>query len=581
MSILYRVLVSVAVCAFVGVAVSHRSGTAEQDRLEAAIGKLQSGDAAGARDALRTVVKRMPESARAWRALGTATRQLKQFRSAIDAWEHALRIEPGSLQAMYELGVSYAGTSDWENSFVWLGKARESRRYDMTQLTQESELSTMRTDPRYLALLPRADEFNHSFVEPVRVIQEWRGEAPNDQFGWIARDIGDVDGDGVHDVATSAPTSAAHGHDAGRIYVYSAKTGRRLWVVDGIPEDQLGSGLEAAGDTNGDGIPDVVASGPGSGVAYVYSGGDGRVLQHWVSPNTAESFGNHISGVGDVDRDGFADVLVGSPGKDPQGGSPGHAYLYSGKDGHLLRMFTGERVGDAFGSTVAGRSNGAQRLLIVGAPRAGSARRGRVYVFEGMTEKPLFVIDADATGNALGYMFASVIGDIDGDGRPDVYASDWSNRARGPGTGRVVVHSGRTGQRLLTLTGESQGDGFGIGTAVAGDVDGDGRDDLIVGAWQYGKTAVSAGRAYLFSGVDGTLLKTYTDRVPGDTFGFDAVGVGDVDGDGQIDLLITAAWSGVNGYHSGRVWVISSGVKRKPIATVSATAPVAFAPAKA
>ena len=117
---------------------------------------------------------------------------------------------------------------------------------------------------------------------------------------------------------------------------------------------------------------------------------------------------------------------------------------------------------------------------------------------------------------------------------PDVYASDWSNAALGPSTGRIYVHSGRSGARLLTLTGEHPGDGFGTSPSGAGDVDGDGRADLIVGAWQYGQVAVSAGRVYLYSGRDGRLLRTYTDRVAGDTLGFDAVGLGDVDGDGTM-----------------------------------------------
>ena len=125
-------------------------------------------------------------------------------------------------------------------------------------------------------------------------------------------------------------------------------------------------------------------------------------------------------------------------------------------------------------------------------------------------------------------MFLSVIGDVDGDGVPDMYASDFTNAAKGPSTGRVYVHSGTDGRRLLTLTGETAGEGFGIGPATAGDVDGDGHDDLIVGAWQYAGAAVSGGRAYLYSGKDGALLKTYTCRMPGDTFGFDAVGMGDV-----------------------------------------------------
>ncbi len=86
---------------------------------------------------------------------------------------------------------------------------------------------------------------------------------------------------------------------------------------------------------------------------------------------------------------------------------------------------------------------------------------------------------------------------------PDIYASDFTNTAKGPATGRVYVHSGADGRRLLTLTGEGAGEGFGIGPAAAGDVDGDGFDDLIVGAWQYAGAAVSGGRAYLYSGKDG------------------------------------------------------------------------------
>jgi hypothetical protein len=112
------------------------------------------------------------------------------------------------------------------------------------------------------------------------------------------------------------------------------------------------------------------------------------------------------------------------------------------------------------------------------------------------------------------------------------------------------------------MTGETQGEAFGVGPATTGDVDGDGRPDLIIGAWQYAGAAVSGGRAYLYSGKDGKVLKTYTCRIPGDTFGFDAIGMGDTDGDGTVDLLITSGWSGVKGNHSGRVLLISSGVQK-------------------
>ena len=88
-------------------------------------------------------------------------------------------------------------------------------------------------------------------------------------------------------------------------------------------------------------------------------------------------------------------------------------------------------------------------------------------------------------------MFISVPGDLDGDGVVDLYASDFGNRAKGPRpAARTRLRQNR--RALLTLTGETPGEGFGIGPSTAGDVDGDGRPDLIVGAWQYAGAAVSA-----------------------------------------------------------------------------------------
>jgi hypothetical protein len=251
---------------------------------------------------------------------------------------------------------------------------------------------------------------------------------------------------------------------------------------------------------------------------------------------------------------------VGAPANSARGKGAGRAYVYSGRDGRLVLTLTGERAGDAFGSTVAGYADDKHRLLLVGAPGAGPRNKGRVYVYRDLSAHPAFVIDADSTGVALGYMFVSVLGDVDGDGVPDIFASDWSDASKGSRTGKTYICSGRTGRRLYTLTGETAGESFGTTQSIAGDVNGDGHADLIVGSWQYSIAAQSGGRAYLYDGRTGRLLRTYTDRIPGDTFGFDAVGMGSADSAGQAELLITSGWSGVHGYHSGRIFLISSGV---------------------
>jgi hypothetical protein len=248
---------------------------------------------------------------------------------------------------------------------------------------------------------------------------------------------------------------------------------------------------------------------------------------------------------------------VGAPQDDSTGTDAGRVYVFSGKDGAVLRILNGSEPGGQFGSSVGGGTLSGQTWIVVGAPGAGPRRTGRTFAFRGTGGDPVVTIESDSTGAALGAMFVSVIGDVNHDGTADIYSSDYPNAARGPSTGRVYVHSGRDGSRLLTLTGEGPGNGFGVGPADAGDVNGDGYDDLAVGAWQYAGAAPSGGKIYVLSGRDGSVLMTVTGNVPGETLGFDSTGLGDVNGDGVPDLLVTSAWSAINGFRSGRVFIIS------------------------
>ncbi len=521
--------------------------------LEEARAQLRSGDFAAAAGTAAAVTAKEPGNGQAWLVLGSARQQAKQLDEALAAYTKAAGIEATAPQGSYNAACIQALLGNRDEAFKWLARAGATRKIDMTQAAFDPDLATLKDDPRLASLMPSPDELRDPFVEKTRIIHEWDGEAAGDQFGWIARDIGDVDGDGIHDFTTSAPTSRT---DAGRVYVYSGRSGKRIWVRSGDPGDKLGIGVEAAGDVNADGIPDVVAGAPGAGKAFVYSGADGSTLVTLEAGKKDENFGRHVSDVGDVNGDGHADVLVGAPGA-RNSDDTGRAGLYSGSDGSLLLDLHGENAGDQFGSTVGGRKDKDHLFLIAGAPHAGPANRGRVYVYTDLSGKPRWVFDADETGFAFGFMFVSVVGDVDADGVPDIYATDFADSANGPRSGRVYVFSGKDGSRLLTLSGESAGDAFGIGVADAGDVNHDGHADLIIGAWRYSAAAPSGGKTYLYSGKDGSLIRAWTCKVMGDTFGFDATGMGDVDGDGTIDLLVTSAWSAVKGPRSGRVFVIS------------------------
>jgi hypothetical protein len=529
--------------------------------IPAAMSRMYSGDAAGAARMLESITAAEPRNVSAWRLLALCYRKSGDLGGARAAYVRAMVLEPGSPTTMFNLAGVFALEGQTDSAFALLARVRSSHNYDMTQLEVDSAYASLRSDARYKPLLPTAADFANPFVEKVKVLLEIDGDSAGDQFGWIAREMGDVDHDGANDFVTSAPTKNVDGENAGRVSVYSSRTGKLLWSANGKPGEQLGTGVESAGDVDGDGVQDVVAGAPYSGRAYVYSGKDGHALFTLRAENDSDAFGQHVSSAGDVDHDGHADFLIGAPQNKAGGRGAGRAYLYSGKDGHLLLTLTGERAGDAFGSTVGGYSDSLRTFLVVGAPAAGSGKTGRTYVYDGLSKKPKFMIESDSTGRALGAMFVSVMGDVNGDGVPDVYASDFTNGAKGPSTGRIYVYSGRDGKRLVTLTGEGPGEGFGIGPGKTGDVDHDGLADLVVGSWQYSNAATSGGRVYLYSGRDGHLIDTYTDRIPGDTFGFDAVGIGDVDGDGTVDFLLTAAWSGVHGNHSGRIFIVSSGVK--------------------
>ncbi len=517
------------------------------------------GKPAAAMELLEPLLKREPDNAGAWLLLGQVRLRSQSYSAAMPALEKARSFPPTRARALRAALLASAGLGDFDKAAkLWAEMAKDAPT-DLSGLHLQPEFQRLSADPRFTSLFPIS--FGDPFLEDERTIHDWHGEGPGQEFGWEARNIGDVDGDGVADAVASAPGNQPGADASGFVYVYSGKTGRLLWIHKGESGNQLGLGIEAAGDVNGDAVPDVIVGAPGAGSAYVFSGRDGAmILTLNGDEGDANTFGASVASTGDVDGDGRPDLLVGASGA---ASGAGRAYLFSSANGSRLHTWEGEEQGDALGSSVAGGGFPRDSVVLVGAPGAGPENRGRVYVYRGKSADPRFLFEADETGGALGAMFISVVGDVDADGVPDLYASDWANQAKGPLTGRVYVYSGRTGGSLLTLTGEHAGDGFGIGPARAGDVNGDGHDDLVVGAWQYRQAAPSGGKVYVFSGKDGSLLESISGRIGGETLGFDADGLGDVDGDGKHDYLVTSAWSLVRGIRSGRTLVISGSVPRQ------------------
>lgn len=485
---------------------------------------------------------------RAWSLLGVAYLRAGRVADARRAQLQAMGFADARPSAMYEYGLVHAAEGRIDSAFHWLHEAKRTGRANLADIDLDPGAEPLRADARYAALKPTASELSTPFVEGGRILREWRGAAPGDLFGWIARRTDDVDGDGIDDVVTSA---TGHADGAGRVYVYSAGTGALLWQADGRPGEALGTALEAAGDVNADGVPDVIAG--GAGVARVFSGRDGTLLLSFSAEAEGDGFGTSATGAGDVNADGHADVVVGAP----RYGGVGRVRVFSGRDGSTLLVLDGSTPNGRFGSAVHGRSEPGRFLLVIGAGSAGPRGSGEIRVWNRLSQEPAFVIRSDTADVALGGMFASVAGDVDADGTPDVFASDWRSNATAAGAGRIIVASGATGELLFSRTGEMANEGFGSSSSVAGDVDGDGHADLIVGAWQYAGAAVSGGRLYLISGRDGSLVRTWTGSVPGETLGFDAVGISDIDRDGTRDLLVTSAQSSANGSRSGRVLIVS------------------------
>ncbi len=544
--------------------------TPQTGSLQQGVQLANSGQFPQAIVALESFVTKQPNNPHGWLWLGHCYHAQRDWEKAFPAHEKAAGYLETAGQACFNLARAWAAQGDADQSFDWLAEARDAGYRDWAQMWLDPDLLLLREDKRFESYAGPGFDYDRPFVEPTTVLFSWHGEGAGQQFGWVAVDAGDVDADGVHDIITSAPFLKVQGSNsnAGRVYLYSGKTGKALRQHTGIPGDTLGLSVAGVGDLNHDGHGDYAASStryghpsiPGS--VEVWSGKDGEVLLSIKGDKPSGGFGRAVSSIFDVNGDGTSDLLIGSE-KCNQG--RGKVTVHSGTDGKLLHAFAGEGATDSLGSTVSAGGRGDYPLLIMGAKTAGEFKTGRMLGYRFLREEARFVEHFRAESGQLnrnyGEFFSSVFGDANGDGIDDVYTADFGANTGGPGSGEVRVFDGKSGKELWRKDGQP-GEGLGIGNAIAGDDNGDGFADVLTGAWTDSAAARQGGSHYMLSGKDGSVLRKWTCNIPGANMGFDSTSLPDCNGDGRRDFLFTAASSAVRGANSGSVYLVSGALPK-------------------
>jgi hypothetical protein len=375
---------------------------------------------------------------------------------------------------------------------------------------------------------------------------------------------------------------------------------------------EFGYQVRGAGDLNGDGYPDIVVGAPfdstlglDSGRAFVWFGGPGMTGDPDLildDTNGGDYFGFAVAGVGDLDGDGFDDLAVGAPGFDFSGLDRGRVYVYRGgmnMDDTPDNNFEGEFGGDRFGWSIAGAGDmnrDGRNDMIVGAPynSTGGNNVGRAYLFVGASSIMTMGPDPDVTwsgvaggaptnttnfasfapdgqpinGPGFGYSVAN-LSDFRGDGRAAVAVGS-PGQSGAQGRAYLFIASSTTGALppttpRATFTNNIANEEFGWSVASGGDVNGDGRADLLIGAPGTNGSTGSVRIYYGSSSASGTVSSPSLERsrgVTGDRFGHAISGAGDIEG-GANHWLVGAPGDDSAGLNAGRVYLYS-GISSNP-----------------
>jgi hypothetical protein len=388
-------------------------------------------------------------------------------------------------------------------------------------------------------------------------------------FGVAVSLAGDVNGDGYGDVIVGANTFDGGQVNCGRCFGYfgsaSGLSPNAAWVVEPEPLQYnafFGSAIGTAGDVNGDGYADVIVGAQGmdafEGWVFIYQGSAGGLSLHpdWTMDRnqTGVRLGQSVATAGDVNGDGYSDVIAGAPyANGNHQPHEGHAFVFHGSPASLTAsaVWTGEpnQVGASFGQSVAtaGDVNGdGYSDVIVSALwyDDGEEDEGAAFVYHGSASGLSSTPDwwAESNQASANVWTAAEAGDVNGDGYSDVIVGypnyNW---------GRAEVYYGSPSGLETTPSWIAEPDApsiFGYSVATAGDVNGDGYSDVIIGAYGYSNGENSEGRAFVYHGSASGLEAepawfAESNHYLGE-FGYSVASAGDVNGDGYSDVVVGA-----------------------------------------